>query len=98
MLPPAAKLTVETKLNVTELRRHRVYMAQGLRMKGLPQLWYLTQQVNFSMLSALSLHDLQDGASVCNYLGMWGNASQLQFLSVTCITNFLNLNLSLQFL
>lgn len=86
LVPPAAKLTVDTDLTVLGLRRHPVLKAQGLRLRGQQQLGYLTQRVDFCMLSALSLRDLRDGGSVNIHLGMWDNASQLRFLSVTCIT------------
>lgn len=92
LLPPAAKLTINIK--VRRIRNNRIF-AHGLRLSGLAQVRTLKYQVDFRMLSALSLHELKnDGESDVN-IHLGDNASELRFLSVTCSSKHLSLTISL---
>lgn len=75
-LPPAAKLTLDISASVSRVP------CNGLRLHGCRNLWGLTDAVDFSMLSALSLHNVDDGGDAVIQLG--ANACHLRFLLVTC--------------
>lgn len=95
LLPPGAKLTLDISVS-DDSGVHRI-MAHGLHLRGITKPQFLTNAVDFSMLSALSLHNVDDPGVDVVKISLGGyNASHLQFLSVTCWeSKSLDLTLSL---
>ncbi|BDA50362.1 hypothetical protein COCOBI_16-0380 [Coccomyxa sp. Obi] len=95
LLPPATKLTLDIKASGYLWASY--FKAHGLHLSGLKNPKYLMRNVDVSMLSALSLHDVDEpGARAVKMCLGRCDACSLRFLSVTCYkSKMLNLTLSL---